>query len=197
MNHSQSRKYNTIGNNDKIQRAEIAKWGIVHGVRSAARKFGVPEKTVWGIIKNYKEAIVENEELRGLPRKDCDAKTLLPSELDDKVLQMIKNMKQTGCVVNYNIVIAIGKGIILANNRNLLKENSESLNLDLLWCQSIFWRIGFFKRRATTAKQPMSPGFLKEMGFSFHWALKEVVDAYDILDDLVINIDQNVSYLFY
>ena len=38
--------------------------------------------------------------------------------------------------------------------------------------------------------QPVSPGFLKEMGFSFHRAVKEVVDAYDIPDDLVINIDQ-------
>ena len=28
------------------------------------------------------------------------------------------------------------------------------------------------------------------MCFSFHWAIKEVVDAYDILDDLVININQ-------
>ena len=28
------------------------------------------------------------------------------------------------------------------------------------------------------------------MGFSFHRAIKEVVDAYDIPDDLVVNIDQ-------
>ncbi|MEO0687886.1 MAG: hypothetical protein AAFY76_23235 [Cyanobacteria bacterium J06649_11] len=36
----------------------------------------------------------------------------------------------------------------------------------------------------------MSPGFLKEMGFSFHRSIKELVDAHDIPDDLVINIDQ-------
>ena len=36
----------------------------------------------------------------------------------------------------------------------------------------------------------MSPGFLKEMGFSFHRVIKEVVDAYNIPDDLVINTDQ-------
>ena len=68
------------------------------------------------IIKNYKEAKVENEELRELPRKDRDAKTLLPSKLDDKVLQMIKNMRQARCVVNYNIAIAAAKGIVLAND---------------------------------------------------------------------------------
>ena len=36
----------------------------------------------------------------------------------------------------------------------------------------------------------MFPGFLDEMGFSFHRAIKEVVDAYDIPDDLMINVDQ-------
>ena len=102
-------------NYEKIQRAEIAKWGI-HGVRPAAKKFGVPESTVRGIIKNYKEPKVENEELRELPRKDHGAKTLLPFELDDKVLQMIKSMRKAGCVINHNIAIAIGKRIVLAND---------------------------------------------------------------------------------
>ena len=56
------------------------------------------------------------------------------------------------CVVNYNIAIAIGKGIVLANDRTLLKENGGSLNSDFSWCQSISQRIGFTKGRATTAK---------------------------------------------
>ena len=132
----------------------------------------------------FKKAKVENEVLREPPRKDRGVKTLLPSELDDKVL--IK----AGCVVNCNIAIGIGKRIVLANDQTLLKENSGSLNLDFSWCQSIFRRIGFTRRRATAAKQPMSPGFLKEMGLSFPWAIVEVVGAYDIPDDLVVNINQ-------
>ena len=36
----------------------------------------------------------------------------------------------------------------------------------------------------------MSPGFLKDMDFSVHQAIKEVVDAFDIPVDLVMNIDQ-------
>ena len=44
------------------------------------------------------------------------AETLLPSLLDDKILQMIKNMRQVGCFISYNIAIAIGKGIVLAND---------------------------------------------------------------------------------
>ena len=106
------RKRQRYGNYEKTQAEEISKWGIVHGVRPAARKFGVPKSTVIGIVKNYKEAKVENEELRELPRKNSGAKTLLPSELGNKVLQMIKNMRQAGCVVNYNIApLLLVKGL--------------------------------------------------------------------------------------
>lgn len=184
------KKRQKYGDYDKLQRAEIGKWAIVYGIRPAARKFGVPESTVRGIVKSYKEAKTDQGELRELPRKHRGAKPLLPAEIDEKVLEMIKNMRKSGCAVNYNIAIAIGKGIVLANDRSLLKENGGQINLDFSWCQSIFRRIGFTKRRATTAKQPVSPGFLKEMGFSFHRSIKELVDAHDIPDDLVINIDQ-------
>ena len=74
----------------------------------------------------------------------------------------------------------------MANDRSLLKENGGNISLNFSWCQSIFRRIRFIKRRATTAKQPVSPRFLREMGFSFHRAIK--VDAHDIPDDLVIRI---------
>ena len=72
-----------------------------------------------------------------------------------------------------------------------LKEDGGSLklNVNFSWCQSIFRGIGFTKRRTTTARQSVSSGFLKEMRFSFDLAIKEVVDAYDIPDDLMININ--------
>ena len=43
------KKRERYGNYDKIQRTEFAKWGIVHAVRFAARKFGVPESAARGI----------------------------------------------------------------------------------------------------------------------------------------------------
>ena len=98
------------------------------------------------IITNAKEAKVENEELRKLPRKDYGAKILLRSKLGDKVVEMIRNVRQAGSVVNYNIAIATGEGIDLADDGTLLKENDGSLNLEFSWCQSIFRRIGFNKR---------------------------------------------------
>ena len=105
---------------------------MVHKAKHVPKKFGALESTVQGIIKETK---VENEELRELPRKDLGTKSLLPFELDGKVLQMMKNIRQAECVVNCDIAIAIAKGIVLANDRNLLK-NGGRLNLDLKAKQS-------------------------------------------------------------
>ena len=55
------KKRQCYGNYDKIQQAHIFKWGIIHGVRPAARKFGVPESIVQGITKIYEESKVENK----------------------------------------------------------------------------------------------------------------------------------------
>ena len=92
------KKRQNYGNYDTFLRAEIAKWGIVNGIRPAARKFGVPEFSVRGFIKNYKDAKVGNAKLDELPKKQRGAKPLLPAELDEKVLSMIKSMRQAGCV---------------------------------------------------------------------------------------------------
>ena len=73
-----------------------------------------------GIIKNYKEAKVEDEKLEELPRKERGSKPLRPSELDENILLMIKNMRQADCTVKYNIAITISKGILLANDFSLL-----------------------------------------------------------------------------
>ena len=74
---------------------------------------------------------------------------------------MIKNMRQAECVVNYNIAVAIGKGTVLANDRTLLRENGGSLNLDLSWCQSVFWRIGFTNGEQLQQNSLCLPVFLK------------------------------------
>ena len=47
-------------------------------------------------------------------------------------------MREAGCVVIYNISNTIGKGIALANDQTLLKQNGGSLNLDFVWFQSMF-----------------------------------------------------------
>lgn len=65
------------------------------------------------------------KELEELPRKERGSKPLLPFVLNEKVLSMVKNMKQAGCAVNHNIALAIAKGIVLANDRSLFKKKKK------------------------------------------------------------------------
>ena len=80
---------------------------------------------------------------------------------------MIKNMRSEGTVVSYDNTISIAKCLILANDRTLLKENGGNIDLTTSWAHSIRQGLGFVCRKFTTCKQPLSPGFLKEVGFSF------------------------------
>ena len=73
----------------------------------------------------YNKERQDCNDLEKLPRKHRGAKTLLPENINEKVMAMIKSMRVAGCVVNYNIAISIAKGIVLANNRPLLKKKTE------------------------------------------------------------------------
>ena len=166
---------------DGFQRAEVGKWAIANGIRPAARKFDIPESTIRGIIKTYKESVV-----------NTPTQTLLqlPKEINKKIIAMIKNMRSAGTIVSYNITISIAKGLILANDRTFLKENGGNIDVVTSWAHSVHQRLDFVRRKFTTCKQPVSPGFLKEVGFSFYHQIDEIVSKYNIPSELIINVDQ-------
>ena len=104
---------------DDKQRSEIAKFAIQSGNKSASRRFGVPESTVHGMKRSYNEAKAAaptNDAIKLLPPKKRGPKTLFPEELDQKVMEMASSMRLAGAVVNYNVLIAIAKGIVTAND---------------------------------------------------------------------------------
>ena len=46
-------------------------------------------------------------------------KTILPAEIDEKILEMICNMCNAGAVINFHTVVGFATGIVLANDRIL------------------------------------------------------------------------------
>ena len=44
-----------------------------------------------------------------------------PAEIDEKVLEMIRNMRNAVSVINFHTVVGLATGIVLANDRTLLK----------------------------------------------------------------------------
>ena len=129
--------------------------------------------------------------LAKLPKRPRGDKPLLPSEVDAKVINMIKSMRVSGDSIKYDITISTAKGLVKACDRTLLKEHGGSTDLHQVWAQSIHWRLGFVKRKATPSKQPViSPGFIHEVGFNFYSAMQRNINAYLIPSEFVISIDQ-------
>lgn len=173
-------------------RCTVAKYAIDHGKRPASKKFDIPESTVRGFVESYKRTRQENPntELVIVPKKKRGRPTLLPEELDLKVMAMIKSMRESGAVINYSVMEAVAIGIITANDRTLLAANGGHIKLGLKWCESLTTRLNFVKRKATTAKPLIAPGLIKEVGLSFYKEINEIVHAHKIPPELIINIDQ-------
>ena len=115
---------------------------------------------------------------------------MLPAEIDEKVLEMIRNMRNTAVVIKFHTVVGLATDIFLANDRTLLKENGVTVEFTVGWCQSIFKRLNFVRRKSATAKPMITPGLIKEIGFSFYRDIHELVKWFNIPKELVINIDQ-------
>ena len=52
---------------------------------------------------------------------------MLPAEIGEKVLEMIRNMRNAGAVINFHTVVGLATGIVPANDRTLLKENGYTV----------------------------------------------------------------------
>ena len=117
----------------------VAKYDIANGGCPTATKCKLPELTVRGFVKSFKETQKENPntDLEVVPKRKQEHPTLLPEEIDQKVMIMIKKMRGSGAVINYGIIIVVATGIIIANDRTLLKENGGIIALGIKWCESI------------------------------------------------------------
>ena len=109
-------------------------------------------------------------------------RTMVPAEIDEKVLEMIRNMCNAGVVINFHTVAGLATGIVLANDRTLLKQNGGTVKFTVGWCQSIF-------RRFSNPKPLIAPGLIKEIGI-FYKEIHQLVKCFNIPKELVINIDQ-------
>ena len=152
---------------DAHKRMEVSKF---------AMQFGINKNTVQGFVDSYKDVVQKTDkEVTLLPYKKRGKPTLLPAEIDRKVMEMASSMRLAGAVVNYNVLIAVAKGIIIANDRTLLAENGSGIKLGWKWCESIFKRMNWTKRKGTTSKPAIAPGLIKEFGLTIFRNIAEKV----------------------
>jgi len=177
----QKRKYVTFSDEEK---QKIGKYAVIHGNASAARKYGVGESTVRHHRKNYEKALRSS---KPIPKAKRGRPLLLGPTIDETVIKYLNAIRKKGGVVNTVVAIAVATALISKSN----DESLKSLNLERTnWAKSLFKRMGFVKRCATTGKPPIPDGAKKEAGLLFHHQIVKFVEDHDIPPSLILNFDQ-------
>ena len=84
--------------------------------------------------------------------------------------------------------MASGEAIVRKTDKNLLKEDGESIEMTKTWAKSLLSRLGFIKRKANnTAK--VEPSYYQKLKEQYLLGIEVVVEMKDIPADLIMNWD--------
>ena len=117
---------------------------------------------------------------------------LMLGKLDEKVKNFLLALRRKGGVVNTVVAIAAAKALIQKSNEDHLKviELEKSSR-----AKSLFQRMGFTKRAATTGIPEIPEGARKGAALLFDHEIVSKIGKYQIPHSLMLNIDQTPSKL--
>lgn len=187
-------------------RARIGKYAAENGPASTLRKFktdfpDIKESTVRYFRDSYKREVsnkkrrldfddIDDCQVNEIQVKKRGRKTLLQDEMDKEVQLYITNLRKSGGVVNTSIVRAVGLGIVMAHDKQLLSENDGPITLSKTWAYSLLQRMNFVKRRGScTAKVNIRDEKFEDLKSEFFSKIKNVVNEHNIPADLIYNWD--------
>ena len=87
---------------------------------------------------------------RELVPKKCGRPLLIGEELDEQVREYIRELRREGVVINSDVAIAVGTGIVMKSDANLLVANGGHIDLTKHWAKYLLSRMGFVKRRVNS-----------------------------------------------
>ena len=189
------------------QRVLLGKYAAKHGSTAAAIHYSqvwncsINESTARRLKGQYLEKVKEITpslpSISGAPVPEVTALTtkakgrplLLGKSLDDLVKELVTNLRISGCVVNMTVVMAGAKGIVLSRDPSKLQSHRRYLNITKSWAKSFLIRMGFVKRKCSTAGKVLVEQFheLKEV---FLADVTAEVLINNIPDELIFNWDQ-------
>ena len=126
-----------------------------------------------------------------LPMAKRGRPLLLRKELDQHVQIYLKKLRECGGSVSSRVVIAAAKGIVLACNKTLLSEFGGPVELGKPWAQSILKRLGWVKRKSTTALSKHNPEDFEKLKSTFLQEVSVLVSMEEIQPDMILNWDQS------
>ena len=193
------RPYKTYHPADRLK---IAKYACDHGVAAAARFFSkklkdtISESTVRSIRDSYKRELKAGKRSRDddsdeeLSTKKRGRPFLLGKDIDEKVQLYLKKTREGGGTVSARGTMAAARGIVLKLNHSLLAEFGGPVTLCKPWAQSLLRRMGFVRRKVTTAKSKHNDADFAKLEKSFLADVVSTVAMEDIPLELIFNWDQ-------
>lgn len=181
-------------------RCEIGRYAAIHGPASTIRKFktefpNLRESTVRTFRDQYKSALkskTTTSPIKKIATVQRGRPLLLGKTIDEKVKNFLLALRHKGGVVNTVVALAAAKALIANSDQ----EHLKLIQLDKTsWPKSLFHRMGFKKRAATTGRPEIPEGARKEAGLIFHHQIVEKIEKHKIPHSLIINIDQTPSKL--
>ena len=92
---------------------------------------------------------------------------LVGKNLDAQVGEHVKELLKFGVVINAYMVIAVGMGLVINKDSNLLVENGSHIiiSLEKYWARYLLLRMGFVQQRANTESKVLVEQFddMKEL----------------------------------
>lgn len=182
-------------------RAEIGKYCSQNGPAATVRKFSgkfpkLAESTVRSMKKSYEASFNSKKrkldfdgEITELVPKKRGRPLLLGAELDTKVQRYITVLRDNGAVINTQIVVAAGKGLVAGTDKSLLSENGGSINITKDWAKSLLSRMNFVKRRGSTACKNDKVENFDKLKEEYLERIEKTVCDNDIPSNLIINWD--------
>lgn len=185
-------------------RATIGKRASIYSIASTSRyyskKFGteVGESTIRSIKKDYVRCLEEAR--RSAPPSSIIAITTLPTrrrgrplllnDLDGKVQVYIEKVRSKGGSISSRTAIVVARALLMKYDRSSLEEFGGPVSLKMSWAHSLFKRMNYVQRKATTSQPKLSGQDFDKLKEDFLNDIATTVLMEEIPAELIMNFDQ-------
>ena len=114
---------------------------------------------------------------------------LLLGKVDEMVRSYLSATRHRGGLVSRPIAIAAAKALIKRNPQ----FNLDHVVFGNSWAKNLFFRMGYVRRAKTTSKVQIPEAIQKEAELIFQHKIAEIVEAHQIPNCMILNLDQTSS----
>ena len=174
---------------------KIEKYPSENGPIATVRKFqqrfpNMNESTARTFRKRYESDLADAKRQGKTPSTSLPLKPqgrpFLLGEIDEMVQRYILAASNRGSVITRGVAVSTAKALMTRNPHLIGNVDVESSHS----AQSLYRRMGFRRRQATTSKLEIPEGALKEVTLLFHHDIASKVEKFSILHSLIINLDR-------